>query len=639
MIDAMFAALETLLSGTHLLHLLIGIGVGIIIGILPGLGGTVGMSLLLPFIYGMDSNSALATMIGLMAVLATADTFTSVLMGIPGSAGSQATVMDGFPLAKRGEALRALSAAFTASLIGGLLGAIALTGVVQIARPLVLAFGAPELLMLTVFGLSMVGVLSGDNWARGLAACGVGLLIGNIGPAPATGHMRMTFGSSYLSDGLPLVVLALGIFALPEIIDLLGRQGSIAKRPSMKGGALQGIRDTLRNWWLVLRCSFLGAAVGAIPGLGGAVVDWIAYGHAVQTSRDKSTFGQGDIRGVIAPESANNAKEGGALIPTLIFGIPGSGATAILLGGMILIGIQPGPAMLQSNLNIVYLIIWSLALANIFGALLCFALSTPMSRIAELQYAIIAPFMLAIVMFGAFQATRNWGDIISVVVLGMAALVFKRMGWSRPPLLIGFVLATGSEVYLYQSLQLYGFDWLTRPIVLGLIALTLGSVLLGARTKVHTEAVDDRGVAPFPAQVLFTAVIAAIGAFAIYDALDLPYISRIFPIWVGIGVISFAALSLVISYRQARASSVAPIPFASLWRNDGRYCAWILALIASVGLIGLLPAIGLFSLVFLRVESSLRWRSILQIAAVAPAVLYGLSRAMVIRFPQGVLGF
>jgi len=640
MLDQALAALGTLLSGTHLLHLLVGVGIGIIVGILPGLGGTAGMALLLPFVFGMDPASALATMIGLLAVLATADTFTSVLMGIPGSAGSQATVMDGFPLARAGKGRQALAAAFAASLIGGLLGALALTGFVQIARPLVLMFGAPELLMLTVFGLSMVGVLSGGNWLRGLAACGLGLLLGNIGPAPATGHMRLTFDSIYLSGGLPLVVLALGLFALPEIVDLLSRTGAIAQRAAALGsGWLQGLRDTLRHWALVLRSALIGCIVGAIPGLGGAVVDWIAYGTAVQAARDKSRFGKGDIRGVIAPEAANNAKEGGALVPTLIFGIPGSGGTAVLLGGLVLIGIQPGPRMVTQDIDTVYLIIWSLALANVIGAMVCIGITPLVSRVTEINYAILAPAMIAIVMFGAFQATRNWGDLIAVVLIGVTAFVFKRMHWPRPPLLIGFVLAGGAEVYLYQSVQLYGMEWLGRPIVLILIALTAVSVFFGARSKVSTETGVDSGdgLARRPgrvAQTALTVAVAAVGAAAIADAWNIPWISRLFPFVVGSAVIAFAALSLLPEWRVPALSSPGQPVFEP---RNVRHFGWIVGLLGLTAAIGFLPSVFLFSTAFLLAEARIRPLPAMAMAAAIIGVLWTLGYALTIRFPAGLV--
>ena len=320
MLDVIGSALVNVLSGWHLAYMLLGVAVGLIVGILPGLGGVAGMSLLLPFIYGMDTVSALALLIGLLAVVPTGDTFTSILMGIPGSAASQATILDGFPMAKRGEAARALSAAFFSSMVGGVFGALVLSVFIVVARPVILAFSSAELFMLTVLGLAMVGVLSGSSFVKGLLSCALGLLMGLAGAAPATGEWRLALGSAYVVDGLPLVVVALGIFAIPEIIDLLRRNTAIAEVATLGRGWLRGIRDTVKEWGIVLRCSGIGCLIGAMPGLGGAVADWIAYGHTVQIAKDKSRFGRGDVRGVLAPESANNAVTGGALVPTLQIG-------------------------------------------------------------------------------------------------------------------------------------------------------------------------------------------------------------------------------------------------------------------------------------------------------------------------------
>ncbi len=317
-----------------LFHLGLGVVMGLAIGVLPGLGGIAGLSLVLPFMFGMDTVSGLALMIGMVAVVPTSDTFASVLMGIPGSSASQATVLDGFPMAKKGEAARALSAAFASSLFGGLVGASFLTFFILIARPIVLAFALPEMLMITILGLSMVAILAGRIAFKGLAAAGLGLLVGTIGEADAGGSLRMaTYDFPYLTDGLKLVIVGLGIFAVPEIVALLRQDRSISGSAQLGAGWAQGVRDWWQNRWLSVRCALIGVVVGIIPGLGGSVVDWIAYGHTVQTTKDKSGFGKGEVRGVIGPESSNNAKEGGGLVPTLIFGIPGSGSMAIFMGG------------------------------------------------------------------------------------------------------------------------------------------------------------------------------------------------------------------------------------------------------------------------------------------------------------------
>ena len=455
MLEALTAALIEITSGQHLIYLLAGVAMGLAVGIFPGLGGIVGLSILLPFLYGMDPTSALSMLIGLVAVIPTSDTFTSVLMRIPGSSASQATVLDGFPLAKKGEGARALGAAFSASLFGGLIGAVILTFVIVVAHDVILLFTSAELFMLTILGLSMVGVLAGGNLAKGLLACGLGLMFGALGGAPATGEFRMTLGNAYLGDGLPLVVIGLAMFAVPEIIDLLRAGGSISRSQTLGQGWLRGLKDMWAYKWLCVRCAGIGCMIGALPGLGGSVVDWIAYGHVKQTSKDKSQFGKGDIRGVLAPESANNAKEGGGLIPTLLFGIPGSGSMAVFIGGMVLIGLEPGPSMVEGQLNLTYVIIWSLALANVVGAGACLFLSKYVAMLTTIRYTYLAPFMIMVICFAAFQAQRDLGDLITLFVVGLLGILLKRFGWPRPAFLIGFVLADQSETYLYQAVQFY----------------------------------------------------------------------------------------------------------------------------------------------------------------------------------------
>ncbi|MGH3356059.1 MAG: tripartite tricarboxylate transporter permease, partial [Nocardioidaceae bacterium] len=332
MFDVLGEALAQLLDPARLGWVVLGATVGFVVGMLPGLGGTVGMSILLPFVFGMDPYSGVALLIGMAAAVHTGDVYPSVLLGVPGSSGSQATVMDGYPLARAGKAARALGASLSASMIGGVIGAIALFGTIMVARPVILALESPQLFMLVLFGLAMVGILAQGTMLAGLLAGLIGALLGCVGAAPAAPEYRFTMGTLYLWEGIPLAVLVLGLFALPEMVDLLAGGESISKSAKLSGGLLSGVRSTLRHWFLVVRSSLLGVAVGVIPGLGGSVVDWIAYGVAKQTCRDSHTFGKGDIRGVIAPESSNNAKEGGALIPTLLFGVPGSGTTAVLLG-------------------------------------------------------------------------------------------------------------------------------------------------------------------------------------------------------------------------------------------------------------------------------------------------------------------
>lgn len=656
MFEAMAEALQVLVSAEHALHLAAGVLLGLAVGVFPGLGGIAGLSLLLPFLYGMDEVSALAMLVGLVAVIPTSDTFTSVLMGIPGSSASQATVLDGFPLAKKGQAARALGAAFSASLLGGLIGAVILTFFVLIARPLILAFGSAELFMLSLLGLSMVGVLAGQSLAKGIAACGLGLVLGSIGGAPATGEFRMIFGIDYFYDGLPLVVVGLGAFAFPEIVDLLRQERSIAKGSVLGAGWIDGLRDMLRNWFLCLRCAGIGTIIGAIPGLGGSVVDWIAYGHVVQTSRDKSKFGSGEIRGVLAPESANNAKEGGGLMPTLLFGIPGSGSMAVFLGGMVLLGIQPGPTMVTTHLDLTYSVIWSIALANVLGAGLCLVLSGPIARLTTIRYALIAPFMIMVICFAAFQATRDLFDLLALFTLGVLAVLMKRFGWPRPAFLIGFVLSNQAETYLYQAIQFYGWDFLTRTGVVIIALITVVSVWLGSRQRVGEDIVPSaaQGVSTVEPlrprdrrpQAAFVLLVLVLYGFALTDGLTRSFLGGVFPVSVAAIEILFVLYLLWVftlgpRENAANADSEAGpetdggggAAMGSLWPNVG----WIAALCGGTALVGFMLALIGFFVAFLRIRAGVSWLAVVVMTGCATLFLVMLGHLLTLDFPRGML--
>ena len=246
-----------------------------------------------------------------------------------------------------------------------------------------------------------------------------------IGTDPQSGTLRWTMDTLYLWDGLPLVPLTLGIFALPELCDLaIGRMAVVQEGQTLdtKTGMLLGVQDCMQHWFLILRCSWIGAAMGAIPGIGASVIDWISYGHALRTEKGAAqTFGTGDVRGVIAAESATNAREGGALVPTVAFGVPSSAGMAILLGAFLIHGLVPGPEMLTKHLDITYSMVWSIAIANILGSGLCFAFSGQLAKVAKLRYTLFMPGVLSLVYIGAFESSRNWGDLFSLLFSACSA--------------------------------------------------------------------------------------------------------------------------------------------------------------------------------------------------------------------------
>lgn len=649
MLDLVLQALQTLFAPEHFIFLLLGVLLGLVIGVFPGLGGIAGLSLLLPFIYGMDPVSALATLVGLVAVIPTSATFSSILMGIPGSSSSQATVLDGFPLAKKGQASRALSASFAASLFGGLFGAIILTFFVQVARPVILIFGSAELFMLAIFGLSMVGSLSGKSVTKGIIACAFGLLAGSIGAAPATGEFRMIFGINYLYDGLPLVVIALSIFAFPEISELFRKDKAIAEEGADvgKGGWLLGLKDFIQHRWLALRCATIGTIVGAIPGMGGSVVDWIAYGHAVQTTKDKSMFGKGDIRGVIAPESANNAKEGGALMPTLLFGIPGSGSMAVFLGGMVLIGIEAGPSMVTTDIKLTYTIIWSLAIANVIGAGLSLFLAGPISHLTRIRFSLLAPFMIMVISFAAYQATKDMNDLWVLLVFGLIGTFMKRFGWSRPAFLIGFVLASQAESYLNMSVQFYGWSMFLRPGVIIILLLSLISMYFSRKGSVDENAelmekaqIEGKSINLRP-QLYFAIFILFFILIALYDSYQQSFLGGVFPLIIGFVTLPFA-FWLIYSIAKNKMGNAA-IFDAEQIAEEGTFKApwyepllWIGGLYLGSAIIGFLPSIIIFFVSFLTTKAQTTWKKTALLTATALFLLSMFGYFLNLEFPQGI---
>src|SRR3954462_13856068 len=546
-------AFVILMEPHRLMFLMLGCMMGLILGIVPGIGGLAGTAMLLPFTFGMDPYSAFALLLGLGATTATGDPIPAILFGVPGGAASAATVLDGYPMAKRGEAGRALSAAYMSSLMGGVFGAFLMAISIPILRPVMLFLGSPELLAFSVLGISMVAILSGNAPLRGLTAGCIGIMIAMIGTDPQSGTLRWTFNSLYLWDGLPLTPLLLGVFARPGLRVLLIAPPAIAADTSVGNiykGQLQGVRDCFRHWWLIMRCSWIGGGIGSIHGISASVVDWLAYGHALKTEKGASeTFGKGDVRGVIASESSNNAKEGGALVPTIAFGVPGSASMAILLGAFLMHGLVPGPDMLHKNLSITYSMVWSVALANILGAGMCYAFSPQFARLATLRYTLILPAVLSIVYIGAFEASRSWGDLFALLIFGVFGWLMKQFKWPRPPLVLGLVLGDSIERYMFISIERYGFSWLARPLVAILLIMAIVGVVRPFLADVRRQGGIGKLLTSFQAptfrpQQLFTIFILAMIATLVVAAQPWAFAAKLVPMIVGTIALLVTGISL-----------------------------------------------------------------------------------------------
>jgi len=461
MIDLLSQAASDLLSLQTMLFLVLGVGVGLIFGVIPGLGGTTALAILLPLTFGMQVIDAFAMSGGIMGAVAMGGSISAILLNAPGTAPSAATCLDGYPLAKQGRAAEAIGAVATASPLGGLFGVLTLLLVLPLAREIVLLFGPPEFFLLAVFGIVTVAMSDSSNLLRGLIAAGVGLMLAFIGYDAVHGGVRFAFASDYLWDGIPLIPSLVGLFGMAEMIGLSIKGGTVAADTATVrvDGVLTGVRATLHNWKVVIRGSVIGTLIGAIPGVGGTVATFIAYSTTKKADRDPESFGTGRIEGVIAPESANNAKDSGALLPTLAFGIPGGAEMAVFLGILVLHGMQPGPAMFVDHIQDVYGLILALTFAAVLASIIGLLSVRWLAAITLVKGQILAPVVIAVSLVGVYAINSRPGDVVLAAVLGVLGHLMIRFDFPRLPLVIALILGETAERGFQQSMMIGQGDW------------------------------------------------------------------------------------------------------------------------------------------------------------------------------------
>jgi putative tricarboxylic transport membrane protein len=461
--------------------ILLAVPVGMFFGAVPGLGGKLGIVLMIPLVFGMDPMAGVVFLLAMHSVVHTGGSIPSILFGVPGSGPDAATIVDGFPMTQRGEAGRALGASLGASGIGGIIGAIFLALMLPVLRPVILSFSPAEFFLLALFGITFIATLSGKSLLKGLLIGMFGLMLAFVSLDPHTGVPRFTFGQLFLWDGVDVIAAVLALFAIPEMIDLGVKGGSIAQ---VKGkaavynirGVVQGILDVFRHFGLAVRTSIIGAVIGMIPGLGGDAASWICYGHAVQSSKTPERFGHGAVEGVIAPETANNSKEGGSLLPTLFFGVPGSSGMAIMLGAFVMLGIQPGPAMALTGMDIVWAMIWTLCIANVLAVVMFLMCAPAFGYLTFVRGGLLIPFVITLAFLGSYLSQAAWQNMVLLGGLGALGYFLKKFRWPRPPFVIGLVLGPIAEDSLHKALGIWGPTFFLRPLSLVLIALIFGSI-------------------------------------------------------------------------------------------------------------------------------------------------------------------
>lgn len=473
MLDAAIQGLTGLLNFTTLMWMVTGVVVALMFGAMPGLGGTTFMALLVPITFAMSPQQAMALLIGGHSAIMFGGSISAILINTPGTGQNVATTFDGYPLTQQGRAGEALGASAAASSIGGAVGALVLVGLLPVLREVVLAFGPPEFFMMSLLGLVVLAAISKGSLLKGLIAATTGLLLSFVGMNIMTGELRSCYGILYLWDGISFIPVIIGLFAIAEAMDLAIKGGTIAKVADISKvgkGVGKGVRSVFKHWFLTLRCAALGTVIGIIPGMGGTIANVFAYTHAVSTSKHPEKFGTGIIEGVIAPEASNDAKDGGALVPTLAFGIPGSEAMAILLGAFLIHGLVPGPDMLTKHLDLTFLMVFAIILGGIIGACLGLSVASRLALLTRVPVLILTPLILVIGSVGVFGADHRLGDVFIAFVFGFLGYGMKKFGYSRAPLVIALILGEIIERNFHLATRLYGpYFFLGRPITLGLM--------------------------------------------------------------------------------------------------------------------------------------------------------------------------
>jgi putative tricarboxylic transport membrane protein len=480
MVDAtiLFEAMRTVFSWPLILLIVVGVLIGIIGGALPGVGGALSIAIVMPFTIGMESTSAIVFLISIYNGVMYGGSISSILFNVPGTASAAATSLEGYPMAKQGRAIDALTISALSSGLGDLFGALVVILLMPVMVTLVLMFGTPEYLLVAVFGLALIIVVSEGSFLKDVMAGGFGALLATIGVAPMAATPRYTFDVLGLYNGIDFVAALIGIFAVSEMLRLSQREGSISRESNtdIGGSVVNGVKQVLSKPLTFLKSSIIGLFIGAVPGSGGSVSTFIAYGEAKRSSTNSETFGNGAGEGLVATESANNATVSGSLIPTLTFGIPGSTTTAVLLGALLLHGLRPGPTLFEEQIGVTYAIFASLLVCGLIIMGVGLIAIRWAGYITTVDTDLIIPIILTLSILGTFSINANYIDVFVVLITGLIGYLMQSYDYSIVAFLLGLILGPIAEENLYRSLQLSGgsFDiFVAAPLRIALVAATL----------------------------------------------------------------------------------------------------------------------------------------------------------------------
>ena len=573
MIDGLVGAVELLLQWPNPALMVVGVLFGMLIGFLPGMAGSVALALLIPVSFTMEPDAAVLFLIAAYSPSGFGGMLTSILVNTPGAPENAATTFDGYPMAKQGRAGAAIGAATAASVMGGVLGTVVLLMLIPPAQAFVLSISYPEFFMMAILGLTVIAVVTDRNAFKGLVAAGLGFLLAFIGLEPITGSPRFTFDVLYLWDGLNIVPVLIGLFAGAEVLALFGKGTSVAQSgdavaPGGNDAApgtgpvtfWQGVGSAFRHWFLVVRSSLLGTGIGVIPGVGGAVSGFLAYSHAKQSSRHPEEFGHGAVEGVIAAESANDAKEGGSLLPTVAFGIPGTVGMAVLLGALIMHGIPAGPTLMIEHADLVYVLVVGLIVSKFVAPFVVYAVSRHATKLTSLRPGLFTPVVAIAGLVGSYTVGLQILDVVVAVVFGYIGYAMRRYGFSRVALIIALVLGELVERSYYQTVGAFGSPLaiLSRPIsatlaVLCVVVLVYALVqgyrrVRAQQTSLEPGDAEELGdnTSRHVGRLLFDAILVVFSAVIVLNALDITNEAATMPLLIGVPVLTASAFLLLV---------------------------------------------------------------------------------------------
>lgn len=480
----MLEGLLLTITPPSLLVVAIGVFMGILVGALPGFTATMGVALLLPFTFTLPPGQALAMLGALYVAAMFADAIPACLVNTPGTPSAMTTAFDGFPLTQQGQAQKAIIAASFSSMIGTMVGGLTFLFLAGVLATAALRFGPPEFFWIGVFALTIIGSIAGDSLVKGIAGGMLGMLIGTIGISATGAVSRYTFGLPELRGGLNVVAALIGVFALPQVLRMVANrreQLTVAPYTRAPGVALQTVREIVQKPVNLIRSAVIGTLIGVLPGAGGPVASPVAYNEAMRWSKDRKKFGKGAVEGVVASEAANNGAAGGAMVPLVGLGIPGSAPAAVILGALLLQGLRPGPQLFQARPELVYGFAWAIILAGVVTFVLGSLMAGSLARMVTIPVRLLAPIVLFLSVVGAFAIRNNLVDVFLMLGLGIGVYFLGKVGFHPGPIGLGIILGPIVEPALVQSMAIAQASsvynvFFTRPVSLVVIALTIASV-------------------------------------------------------------------------------------------------------------------------------------------------------------------